>query len=445
MKKIVFAIIIFSSTILNAEQYLTIYNEGFTNIKTIGEIELKKGINYLNFDNLSDKIIANSFLLNINAKLKEKTINLPNFNKKEILKKNINKNIALQSEDILIEGTLIEILDEFILIKNKNGQFSTINNINDYVITFNEIPEVLRKNSFISFAIESDKSKKEKYEISYLTRGLNWNANYIADYNPDKNIINLQGFFNIDNEDDISYKDVNVRFIAGEINQQVAYDNLLYSAQARSLAARDEGYFNKTIEPESMGSYYAYQYPEKITIEERQKKSFIFLNNNNIKVKSKKVLKTYRADFEDNFINIIEFENKKEDNLGIPLPKGVVSVYQNINNFKDFAGESKINNTPAGETIQLNIAKDFDLLGKTTVLNEIRLNDVQTEIELEITLKNRKDKNESVEVIAFLGRIFEVVSSSEKYEKIDKSNIKFTLNLDKNSEKKINLKYRVTW
>ncbi len=127
------------------------------------------------------------------------------------------------------------------------------------------------------------------------------------------------------------------------------------------------------------------------------------------------------------------------------MPKGVVSVYQNINNFKDFAGESKINNTPSGETIQLNIAKDFDLLGKTTVLNEIRLNDVQTEIELEITLKNRKDKNESVEIIAFLGRIFEVVSSSEKYEKIDKSNIKFTLNLDKNSEKKINLKYRVTW
>lgn len=444
MKKIFFAILIFSSTILNAEQYLTIYNEGFSNIKSIGEIELKKGINYLNFDNLSDNIIAKSFLLNVNAKLKERTINLPNFNKIEILKKNINKNITLQSEDILIEGILIDILDKMVLIKNKNGQYSTINDIDDYVITFNEIPEVLRKNSFISFAIESDKAKKEKYEISYLTRGLNWNANYIAEYNPDKNIINLQGFFNIDNNDDISYKDVNVRFIAGEINQQVVYDNLLYSAP-RSLATRDEGYYNKTIEPESMGTYYAFQYPEKITIEERQKKSFIFLNNNNIKVKSKKVLKTYRGDFEDNFVNIIEFENKKENNLGIPLPNGVISVYQNINNFKDFAGESKINNTPEGETIQLTIAKDFDLLGKTTVLNEIRLNDVQTEIELEIILKNRKNKNENVEVIANLGRMFEIVSSSEKYEKIDKSNIKFNLNLDKNSDKKINLKYRSSW
>lgn len=444
MKKIFFAIFIFSSTILNAEQYLTIYNEGFSNIKSIGEIELKKGINYLNFDNLSDNIIAKSFLLNINAKLKERTINLPNFNKIEIMKKNINKNITFQSEDILIEGILIDILDKMVLIKNKNGQYSTINDIDDYVITFNEIPEVLRKNSFISFAIESDKAKKEKYEISYLTRGLYWNANYIAEYNPDKNIINLQGFFNIDNNDDISYKDVNVRFIAGEINQQVVYDNLLYSAP-RSLATRDEGYYNKTIEPESMGTYYAYQYPEKITIEERQKKSFIFLNNNNIKVKSKKVLKTYRGDFEDNFVNIIEFENKKENNLGIPLPNGVISVYQNINNFKDFAGESKINNTPEGETIQLTIAKDFDLLGKTTVLNEIRLNDVQTEIELEIILKNRKIKNENVEVIANLGRMFEIVSSSEKYEKIDKSNIKFNLNLDKNSDKKINLKYRSSW
>lgn len=444
MKKIFFAILIFSSTILKAEQYLTIYNEGFSNIKSIGEIELKKGINYLNFDNLSDNIIAKSFLLNINAKLKERTINLPNFNKIEILKKNINKNITFQSEDILIEGILIDILDKMVLIKNKNGQYSTINDIDDYVITFNEIPEVLRKNSFISFAIESDKAKKEKYEISYLTRGLYWNANYIAEYNPDKNIINLQGFFNIDNNDDISYKDVNVRFIAGEINQQVVYDNLLYSAP-RSLATRDEGYYNKTIEPESMGTYYAFQYPEKITIEERQKKSFIFLNNNNIKVKSKKVLKTYRGDFEDNFVNIIEFENKKENNLGIPLPNGVISVYQNINNFKDFAGESKINNTPEGETIQLTIAKDFDLLGKTTVLNEIRLNDVQTEIELEIILKNRKNKNENVEVIANLGRMFEIVSSSEKYEKIDKSNIKFNLNLDKNSDKKINLKYRSSW
>jgi len=441
----VIGVLLFSAILLNAQQYLTIYNEGFSNIKSISEIELKKGINYLNFDNLSDNIIANSFLLNINAKLKERTINLPNFNKIEILKKNINANITLQNEDILIEGTLIDILDEMILIKNKNGQYSTINNINDYVITFNDIPQVLMKSSSISFAIESDKSNKEKYEISYLTRGLNWNANYIADYNPDKNIINLQGFFNINNNDDISYKDVNVRFIAGKINQQLEYDNLLYSAQARSLAERDEGYFNKTIEPESMGTYYAYQYPEKITIEEQQKKSFVFLNANNIKVKSKKVLKIYRADLEDNFMNILEFENKKENNLGIPLPNGVISVYQNINNFKDFAGESKINNTPSGETIQLNIAKDFDLLGKTTVLNQLRLNDVQTEIELEIILKNRKDKNENVEVIAYLGRMFEIVSSSENYEKIDKSNIKFNLNLDKNSEKKINLKYRSSW
>ena len=46
----------------------------------------------------------------------------------------------------------------------------------------------------------------------------------------------------------------------------------------------------------------------------------------------------------------VEFENKEDSNLGMPLPKGVVRVYKNDKSGNaQFVGEDRIDHTPKNE------------------------------------------------------------------------------------------------
>lgn len=61
----------------------------------------------------------------------------------------------------------------------------------------------------------------------------------------------------------------------------------------------------------------------------------------------------------------------------------------------------------------------------------------------EITLKNRKDEDVEIDVIAYLGRGFEILNSDEKYVKENSNEVKFTVKVSKASEEKFTFKYRL--
>ncbi len=60
---------------------------------------------------------------------------------------------------------------------------------------------------------------------------------------------------------------------------------------------------------------------------------------------------------------MIEFDNKQEENLGLPLPKGKVKVYQEdkIDRSLEFIGEDRINHRPKNETVELYLGEAFDI------------------------------------------------------------------------------------
>lgn len=60
----------------------------------------------------------------------------------------------------------------------------------------------------------------------------------------------------------------------------------------------------------------------------------------------------------------VEIANKKENNLGIPLPKGTIRVYKHDKEGSlQFVGEDSIDHTPKDENVRIKLGDAFDVVG----------------------------------------------------------------------------------
>jgi hypothetical protein len=119
----------------------------------------------------------------------------------------------------------------------------------------------------------------------------------------------------------------------------------------------------------------------------------------------------------------VEFDNRKKDNLGMPLPKGIVRVYkQDKAGRPQFVGEDRIDHTPENETVRLKLGDAFDVTAdrKQTDFRKLggdgRYN-YRFESGYEIKLKNAKDEAVTVTIAEPVPGDWRMLSESHKHTK----------------------------
>jgi hypothetical protein len=96
----------------------------------------------------------------------------------------------------------------------------------------------------------------------------------------------------------------------------------------------------------------------------------------------------------------VELANKKENQLGMPLPRGVLRVYKaDSDGSLQFIGEDRIDHTPKDETIKIKMGDAFDIVAERKQTDWRKIADNLYEVSFEITLRNHKDEPITVSVI----------------------------------------------
>ncbi len=101
----------------------------------------------------------------------------------------------------------------------------------------------------------------------------------------------------------------------------------------------------------------------------------------------------------------IKFKNSKENNLGMPVPKGIIRVYKkNAKGNLFFAGEDRIDHTPENASISLKLGNAFDIIAikrqtEFTKLGSTGYNGYKYQSGFEIKITNSKDKSIYVKVV----------------------------------------------
>jgi hypothetical protein len=141
-----------------------------------------------------------------------------------------------------------------------------------------------------------------------------------------------------------------------------------------------------------------------------------------------------------------EMKNDERGGLGMPMPAGIVRVYQaDSRGGVQFVGEDRINHTPKDETLNLKIGNAFDVVCERNQIDFEKIASSTYEVEYEITLRNHKATPIVVEVNEPVGGTWRMLSASHDWTKTAAWAAQFTVPVAAESSAVLKYRVRVTY
>src|SRR4030043_609310 len=433
---------------------LTIYNVNLGLVKDQREIKLAKGTGDLRFMDVASQIIPTSVHIKSLTETESLQVLEQNYeydllNPQKLLDKYVGKEDELYYKNPYTER---EEIVKATLLSNNGGPIFKIGDEITFGhpgrIIFPGVPENLISKPTLVWLMENSLSKAQTVEESYLTNGINWRGDYVVILNDIDDRADLSGWVTIDNKSGTTYKDAKLKLVAGDVNRvRDEYEYKDKMMRVAELAAKAEPQFKE----EEFFEYHIYTLQRLSTIKENQTKQISLINADNVPVK--KELLYYGARYYyynqhgEAITNqkvgvIVEVENKKEHNLGIPLPKGTVRVYKHDNEGSlQFVGEDSIDHTPKDEKVRIKLGDAFDVVGSRKQTDWKKIAYDTYEASFEISLRNHKKEDVVVKVVEPIPGDWKMLNSSHEYTKTEAFTAEFTIPVPKDQETK--LIYRV--
>ncbi|HYN07545.1 MAG TPA: DUF4139 domain-containing protein [Vicinamibacterales bacterium] len=319
-------------------------------------------------------------------------------------------------------------------------------------IRFPELPGNLYSRPTLIWTLENGGAARHRVEASYLAGQLAWNADYVLTVARDDKIADLDGWVTLKNGSGTSFKNASLQLVAGDLNRVRQELDRMMADEAK--AARPGAL--SQMSQESFSDYHLYTLGRKTTINNSETKQVSMLDATDFPVQKRYVVDGrafyYRnvqhpgAPLKDVVQVFYQFRNNKESGLGMPMPAGVIRVYQSDSKGGvQFVGEDRINHTPKDETLNLKIGNAFDVVceRKQTDFEKIAPN--VYEVEYEITLRNHKSSAITVEVNEPVGGTWRMLQASHKWTKTEAWAAQFMVPVAVDGTAVVKYRVRVTY
>ncbi len=438
---------------------LTIYNVNLGLVKDQRTIKLFKGIGDLRFMDVASQIMPTS--VHIKSLVNPETLQVleQNYeydllNPQKLLDKYVGKEVRLYTKNPYTEREEVVIAT---LLSN-NGQ--PIFKIGDEItfghpgrIVFPGVPENLNAKPTLVWMLDNDLPSAQKIEAAYLTNGINWHSDYVVTLNDKDDKADLSGWVTIDNHSGATYKNAKLKLVAGDVNRaknEYEYkDKMMRVAEMAAKAAAPQ------FKEDSFFEYHIYTLERPATVKDNQTKQISLVTADNIPVK--KELLYYGANYyytsrygeamSNQKIGVfVEIQNKKVNNLGMPLPKGTVRVYKaDKEGSLQFVGEDSIDHTPKDEKVRIKLGDAFDVVGSRKQTDWKKIAYDTYEAAFEISLRNHKKEDVVVKVVEPIPGDWKMLSSSHEYTKSEAFTAEFNIPVQKDQEVKLTYRVRMRY
>ncbi len=416
---------------------LTVYNTNLGVVKIVDEMSFDKGFQTISFTDVSERIDPTS--VRFTVKKGEVSIIEQNFrydlvNSQKVLQRYIDRNITIRLEEgELIEGVLQSVSGDVVLKAKEGGiKIVKLNAIKQF--DFPELPEGLITRPTLFWKLYSKNTIKTLAEVSYMTSGFDWHAEYTAVVSDDEKEMELSSWVSINNNSGATYEDAKLKLVAGDIHR-VRPQKLIRREFAVKAELMEEQP-GRGFEERQLFEYHLYELDGKTTVNNSEIKQIALFPAAKAKVKKLLIYDQWKNDRKVSVI--IEFTNAEKDGLGMPLPAGKVRVYKiDTDGAMEFVGEDALDHTPKDEDVRLVLGYAFDVAAERKVVDISRISKTVLEETVEISLRNRKDESVNITAVEHLRGDWEIIEKSDKFEKKDAYTIEFTVDIPDGSEKTI--------
>ncbi|TAL02471.1 MAG: hypothetical protein EPO07_07310, partial [Verrucomicrobia bacterium] len=463
MKKIysVVAVIHLSAlAALTADPSLTIYNQNFAVVRDSVGLDLKSGVNEVRFTGATAHLEPDSVILRDPAGKRSL----------QILEQNYRNDPV--SEPLLLslfEGKTIDFLDTRM---KDNTQIREL--IPGKIIRSGYVPgggggeqpiiEVDGKVRFslpgqplfpslgddtvlkptLHWLLRADKPGQFDAEVSYVTGGFSWEADYNLVAPEKGDAVDIIGWITMNNQSGRVFENAKIKLMAGDVNKLQPQNRPAALGAVRRAMLADAS--EAVVSEKSFDEFHLYTLARATTLRDRETKQVEFVRAEGVKAQTIFVYdgaqgygygfygglnndRNYGTQCNKKVWVMREFVNAETNHLGIALPKGKLRFYRrNDDGQLEFTGENEIDHTPRNETIRVTTGNAFDLVGerKQTDFRTDR-SDKWIDETFEIKLRNRKKEAADFRVVEHLYRWnnWKLTTQSDDFKKTDAQTIEF--------------------
>jgi hypothetical protein len=321
-------------------------------------------------------------------------------------------------------------------------------------IVYRDIPPNLRDRPTLVLSLESAAVGERELELSYLSGGLAWQADYVGELSPDETALDLTGWVTLTNRSGTTYRDAKLQLVAGEVNlvQDAMPDMMVMDAAPRAAGMA------KQMTEESLFEYHLYTLGRPTSIADNQTKQVSLLNAPDVVTRKELLIQggagSYRGArgdlAEDLDVGVfVEFTNDEASNLGMPLPQGTVRIYKRDSDGNaQFVGEDRIDHTPKNETVRLKLGESFDVTAErkqTDFEKRSGSGPWQYEFEsaYEVRIRNAKPEPQTVTLQERIPGDWTLLEESAPHEKGNANTAVWTLEVPAEGETRLTYRVRV--
>jgi hypothetical protein len=414
---------------------VTIYNQDLALVKDTRKVNLKAGVNALALRDVSGQMRPETALLrSINAPgslmLLEQNFDFDLLTPQKMLEKYVGKTVGIVKTN---PTTGAETTEQATVLSANNGVVLKVGNRIETGlpgrIVYDDVPANLRDRPTLVTQINNKGATDQTVELSYLTGGLGWKADYVAELNDKENMLDLSGWVTLTNTSGTSYKNAKLQLVAGDVNRVQQNMRPMMKTMRNEMAMADAA---APMAEESLLEYHLYTLDRPTNIMEAQTKQVALLSASGVPARKELLLQGADYYYMGQYGEIgtkmkvgvfIEFDNKEASKLGMPLPKGVLRVYKKDSKGNaQFVGEDNIDHTPKNESVRLKLGEAFDVTAdkKQTdfkVLPPPTKRNQLYESAFELVLKNAKKEKVTVTVQEPIGGDWKIISESAPHAK----------------------------
>lgn len=441
MKKLIFILLSFSLVFSQQEsskRSLTIYKDNFAVIKEPIIWNLKSGSNTASFSNISKNLLFDSPVLNIEGvQILSQTLNKNFSSTDSFLKNSIGSPVeVIPTSGSRTEGLLMDINSSSISVKTSKGlvvfQRSQLLSI---TLKSNSIHDKFAPE--IVWELASDEDKSINAELTYITSGFSWKPIYTLTINGDDSKATLDVNAEISNNTNVSLFATNISVVEGNVPLQSKSKSVSYQ-MIESRNAMD----NRS----ALGDFYIFDIGLNMKLDSMQSVQLPLMDKREITYDKKYVFQNSERDQGDEPLSVeVSFENSASNNLELPLPSGVLFLYEkdDLNSMR-FIGRNSLTQLYKGGVAILDGGKAFDIIGKRRILNfDRQKNSEESTISLQIL--NTSDKSIKVKAVENIFGDWVIKESSSMYIKEDASTIFFPLEIEPGQSELITYTYKKEW
>ena len=405
---------------------VTVYNDDLALVKERRKVELASGLNRLSLREVAAQMRPETSLLRAVSgqplSLLEQNFDFDLLTPQKLLEKYVGREVTVIRSHPTSDAERRE--KATVLAAGQGTVLRFADRIETGVpgrLAFDSVPANLRDRPTLSVLLEAA-GGKQAVELSYLTGGLSWKADYVANLSADGKTLDLNAWVTLTNRSGAGFDDATLQLVAGTVNRVRQQDSRVYAmaapAPARAKAAE--------ATQEALLDYHLYSFERPTSIADNQTKQLALLSASAVPVRREYLLAGNEYYYRDRYSQIgqklkpavfLEFENKGGQ-LGKPLPAGVVRVYaKDSKGAAQFVGEDRIGHTAKNEKLKLRLGEAFDITAERKQTNYKRVADNVSESSWRIELRNAKEEAVTVKVQEPMPGDWEMVQESQKHTK----------------------------